>query len=177
MRAKLELGTDEFVERVLALGEAAEAADAAKDAEQRRRAALKRRLKADKAADSSIRAAMASNAPPAVTTAKLAAARSRKNLAAAEFNAAVTEGEDAWTNIIAEAAEQVGMTVVIPPRPGEVLHFGANGELAGRSKRVGNKITHYTADGRVAGTTNLSGRKLFSRAPTGIITGTHIIRN
>lgn len=155
------------------LAEAADPADA-----NRRRAALERRMKADKAADSQVRAAMVSNAPPAVKTAKLAAARSRKNLAAVEFNAAITEGEEAWKDIIREAAVRVGMTVVIPPRPGEVDHYDANGRLVGRSKRVGNTITHYTAGGQVVGTTTLSGRKLFTRtAANGTITGKHMIKN
>lgn len=166
----LGLLSDEFIERVLTLVE--EAADA-----ERRRAALERRMKADKATDSQVRAAMASNAPPAVRAAKLAAARGRKNLAAAEFNAAIAEGEDAWTDIIAEAAERVGMIVVIPPRPGEVDHYDANGRLVGRSKRVGNKISHYSSDGKLRGTTNLSGRKLFTRSMTGTITGKHVIKS
>ncbi|QCO15335.1 hypothetical protein D3869_08920 [Azospirillum brasilense] len=173
---ELGLGTDEFVERVLTLVEADGSAAPAKGAE-RRRVALERRNKAMAATTKAAQSVAASDAPASLKSAKLAVQNARRREADAVYRAAIAEGDDSWKVVIREAAERVGMTVVIPPRPGEVEHYGAKGELVGRSKRVGNKITHYTADGRAVGTTTLSGRKLFSRSVTGAATGKHIIRN
>ena len=173
---ELGLCTDEFIERVLALVEADGNADPAKDAE-RRRAALERRNKAMAVTSKAAQSVVASDAPAPVKATKLAVQNARRREADAVYHAAIAEDRDAWMEVISEAASRIGMTVVIPPRPGEVDHFDSNGKLVGRSKRVGNKITHYTLDGRVVGTTSLSGRKLFSRSVTGVATGKHIIRN
>ncbi|MCM8736573.1 hypothetical protein M5E06_20815 [Azospirillum sp. A1-3] len=156
----------------------AEDADAAKAGNARRAAALERRNKTMAAASKTAQTVAASDAPAPVKSAKFAVQNARRREADAVYRAAIAEGDDSWKVVIREAAERVGMTVVIPPRPGEVLHFGAKGELVGRSKRVGNKIIHYTSDGRVVGTTTLSGRKLFTRtAADGTITGKHVIKN
>ena len=146
----------------------------AADAERRRAAALERRNKSFNAATKAAQSVAASDAPAPLKSARLAVQNARRREADAAFRAAIAEGDDSWKTVIREAASRIGMTVVIPPKPGEVMHYdGKTGRLVGRSVRVGNKITHYTSDGRVAGTTTLSGRKLFSRSPTGTIAGTH----
>ncbi|WP_042442665.1 hypothetical protein [Azospirillum sp. B510] len=173
----LGLCNDEFIEQVLALVEASERADPAKEAD-RRRAALERRMRANKAADSSIRAAMSSSAPPALKAAKLAAARTRKSLAAAEFNAAIAEDRDAWKLVIREAAARIGMAVVVlPGGVGEVAHFTATGRLAGWSRRTGNEVIHFDADGRRIGTTTLRGNWLVSQSADGVVIGKHMVKS
>lgn len=154
-------------------------ADAAKAENARRAAALGRRNKTMAAASKTAQTVAASDAPAPVKSAKLATQNAKKREADAVYRAAVTE-EEADTEfraMITEVAQRVGLTIVIPPRPGEVQSFDSAGRLVVHSVRVGNRISHYDAGGKMVFTTTISGRKLFSRAADGKIIGKHVIKN